>query len=204
MNMPRRVAQSALLTLPLVMSACLNQTGQRGQDGEPGQSVTINHFGDADETTPKTTVSTDRAAATLAFLEGNWSGTLTYLDYQDNTTRVSLPMTATFNGSDQRLSGVYAFTEPNGSIINDASSIELTNNGTKLTLGEDTFDVKTYSSVQPNDAHIILAERDNNGTPHTLTVVHSDDTVEITNRFSNDAGETWTIRNQYVLERTDG
>ena len=56
-------------------------------------------------------------AADLAFLAGRWQGTLTYLDYKDNKTHVTLQATLTCTRTDGGLRYRFEYVEPNGKTV---------------------------------------------------------------------------------------
>lgn len=79
--------------------------------------------------------STTPSAPTLAFLEGEWVGELVYLDYQDNTSEVTLPVSVGFAPSgDASFAGSYVYTEPNGSKVSSDGPIAIVDG--ELVIGE--------------------------------------------------------------------
>lgn len=202
MNIRNGLIQSTIIILPCALIACSEQPGEIPTAAE--QTADQAPTTPAQEQRRDTSTPTTEATATLSFLESVWSGTLTYLDYQDNTSQVTLPMTAEFEGANLRFIGNYAFTEPNGSIVTDTSTVELSEDGSTLTVGDSSFRVTELTSTQAGDQHTILGQSDADGSFNKITIIHNNATLDITNSFSNDEGQTWTVRNNYSLTRTDG
>lgn len=68
----------------------------------------------------------------FAFLEGDWTGTLEYLDYQDDSTRVKLPTEATFSLSGNAVKYQFIYTEANGDEEKEKGKMKIAGDGGTL------------------------------------------------------------------------
>lgn len=79
---------------------------------------------------------------TLAFLNGNWKGTLVYTDYQDDKTQVTLPTWVSFTPKGNKIEGAYLYQEPNGKPVFQTSEVRVNAAKIRFIFDEDGFEVK--------------------------------------------------------------
>lgn len=146
-------------------------------------------------------VQTVAATATpdFGFMAGSWSGTLTYLDYKDNTTRQELKVTMTCTVSDGVTRYRFLYVEPNGKRVEgDETAITVAPDGKQVTIGADRWTV----AHRPLDKRIIL-ERDgtDNDKPVRLarSFVRVGSELRIVTTATPASGGQSLVRNSYVL-----
>ena len=64
----------------------------------------------------------------LAFLTGSWDGTLEYLNYGDDETRVTLPTRAVYSQQEDHVAYRFVYTEPGGEEVDGSGSIRFSGN----------------------------------------------------------------------------
>ena len=64
----------------------------------------------------------------FAFLVGSWDGSLEYLNYGDDKTRVTLPTRAVYQLEGDKISYQFVYTEPNGRKVDGQGSIAVDSN----------------------------------------------------------------------------
>ncbi|NRA56535.1 MAG: hypothetical protein HRU13_00195 [Phycisphaerales bacterium] len=148
------------------------------------------------------------ASPAIAFLEGDWVGELEYLDYQDNTSTVTLPMTVSFvSDGPESVMGSYVYTEPDGSTVPSEGPIAITDGS--LVIGDAGLPIVDFTLTGDPAAHEIISEGSGEDAGKAATV-----RVELLHAFG-DAGETVTLtkwiqpgdggerywRNRYSLRR---
>jgi hypothetical protein len=111
------------------------------------------------------------------FLQGNWKGTLTYTDYQDDTKQVQLN---TFNSFVMRQDGIdenTTYIEPNGIPVYDQSFIKITKKG-QVKWGNMLFTV----SEKTENSLVLITEHMDNNKEATIkeTISHTGDQLSIT------------------------
>ncbi|MBK7885685.1 MAG: hypothetical protein IPJ81_19275 [Chitinophagaceae bacterium] len=78
----------------------------------------------------------------LQLLPGQWTGNLVYTDYKDDSTliklKLNLSITAT-TGENFSLKSEY--TEPNGEIVKDSSSLFIDDSASEVTYGGDIYSI---------------------------------------------------------------
>ena len=142
----------------------------------------------------------------LSSLEGDWDGTLRYLDYGDNESYVSLKTQATYRLGRDQIKTSYAYTEPNGEIINDKGSIKLSSDGTVA------MDGLTYRILDidkegdaPWSAIRMEAPGVDNGSPGmiTITIAMAGDALTITKDVLLEGETDPYTRNEYAFQRVE-
>ncbi|MEL7122267.1 MAG: hypothetical protein AAFO07_22650 [Bacteroidota bacterium] len=73
----------------------------------------------------------------LGFLIGEWEGTLEYLDYQDDSTKVQLPVIISCVAKGSKLRLNFNFTEPNGKTVSNKEDIKAGSKPGTLVWGEE-------------------------------------------------------------------
>ena len=73
----------------------------------------------------------------LSFLVGEWEGSLEYLDYQDDSTKVKLPVVISCEAKGSKLRLNFSFTEPNGKNVSNKEDIKTGKEPGTLIWGEE-------------------------------------------------------------------
>ena len=108
--------------------------------------------------------------AALESMEGAWTGTLTYLDYQDNETRVSLPTEVEFTPTNDGLSYTFVYTEPSGATVADEGELRLESGG-GVSMGDTEFQVQDFElDGQGHLGRLVLSQRGTDGDRPSLLV----------------------------------
>jgi len=137
-------------------------------------------------------------------MAGAWTGTLTYLDYQDNETRVSLPTEVEFARADQGLSYRFLYTEPSGATVEDEGALRLDPDG-RVSMGDSDFAV---DEVVLSDAGalrtLVLSQRGTDGGRQALlvrTIQVEGDRMSMSQEVLPDGDTARFIRNEYQFIR---
>lgn len=135
----------------------------------------------------------------FGFLVGSWSGTLTYLEYKDNTTRQELKVTMTCMVTGEATRYRFRYVEPGGKRVDgDETVITVAPDGKHVTIGADTWNV----AHRPLGGRIVL-ERDGteNDKPVRLsrTFVRNGHELRIVTTATPAGGGQSLVRNSYVL-----
>lgn len=147
----------------------------------------------------------------LGSLNGSWKGTLQYLDYGDNKSKVTLPTTceAVFNksGSDKFLSVKFIFDEGKGRTVTGEDAWTIIDKETffydstnyKIT----TYTPADFKSESVKDVFVFEKTGEDNGKPCNIqqTFTIQPDSFSIVKRVKyNDAAE-YFIRHEFSFER---
>ena len=141
------------------------------------------------------------SADDLAWLAGQWSGTLTYLDYKDNKTRVTLKTTMECRKTPEGLRYRFDYVEPNGkAVAGDETSVTLDSARQRITVGRDEWTV-----VGTPGAGRLTIELDGTDAGRAVrfsrTYTLSGDELRIETSARPTDGGTSLVRNTYVLRR---
>jgi hypothetical protein len=146
-------------------------------------------------------VQTVAATATpdFGFLAGSWSGTLTYLDYKDDTTRQELKVTMTCTVGGDATRYRFLYVEPNGKRVEgDETVITVETDGTHVTIGKERWTV----AGRPLSGRVVL-ERDGNDNGKAVRLsrsyVRNHNELRIVTTATPAGGGQSLVRNTYVL-----
>ena len=134
----------------------------------------------------------------LAVLVGDdWEGTLTYLDYSDNATEVTLPaeLAVAQNGATFEL----YFSYPDEPQANGRAEVTISEDGRQL-----NTETLTRSTREDETLHLVAeAACGDNGQPATCEYEYSiaPTAFSITNRVTPESGGETIVRNTYSFTR---
>lgn len=142
----------------------------------------------------------------LAFLAGRWEGTLEYLDYKDNQSRVELTTTLRAeppaNGA---LRYRFGYVEPNGQKVDgDPVTLTLAEDGAVVRLGDDeAWRVRKRSRDETKGTFEIEVVRDgeDDDKPARLRRVYrrEGDRLTIRAEVTPEGADEPLVRNEYTL-----
>jgi hypothetical protein len=159
-------------------------------------TIGLSHLAHGEDTT--------LSLADWKFLEGEWEGELTSLDYKDNRTRVTIGASVEFR---LRTTGVwfrFTYVEPNGkTTLGDPGSIRISKDAKGIIEDNDEWRLVS-KSVQ--DAKIeIVVERmgveDRKPAMQTRTYLFDGTTLTIQTKVDREKDERTLIRNTYKLRK---
>lgn len=138
-------------------------------------------------------------------LVGKWTGSLTYLDYQDNQTEVTLHTVIEYKMENERLNYTVEFVEPSGKIVNGSGFLQIPLSQTLL------FDGTAYSLVSVdrrgkkwNEMRLTTTGKDNNRPAtieRTLTLDDSELILETRVTYTGQANSF--VRNTYRFRKNE-
>ncbi len=144
------------------------------------------------------------ALSDFKFLEGEWEGELTYLDYKDNRTRVTIGASVEYR---LRTTGVwfrFTYIEPNGkTVLGDPGSIRIARDEKGII--EDNDEWKLISKSIADEKVEIVVERmgfeDRKPAMQTRTYLFDGTTLTVQTKVDREKDERTLIRNTYKLKR---
>lgn len=148
-----------------------------------------------------TSLTQDLTNDHLQVFEGSWTGTLTYLNYGDDETLVTLPVELEATFSKSGLDFVYLFTEPGGSIERRTGGIKLSGkkvyySGKWELVGAEITDLNHWS------LELIKTGKDNNRkSDFKQTMEVSPEKITVTKMVKYQDEGDFFMRNQYVFKR---
>jgi len=137
----------------------------------------------------------------LAVFEGKWTGSLTYLNYEDDATRVTLPLEAEATFGDKGVSFVYLFTEPSGGI--EKRTDRLYFKGEKLHFSG-RWEIVSSSAKDLENWSMELKKtgKDNNkDSDFKETIEVTPSKITVTKMVKYKEGGDYFMRNQYIFKR---
>lgn len=136
-------------------------------------------------------------------LAGNWSGTLTYTDYSNDTSKTSLPTKLEIIDLKDSLGFNYTYTEPNGTLVKDKGSLRYLKEVDQLFIDGDTYYV---NAVRRRGVRLtIIADRegtDNNKEAEirkTITIGPS--VLIIIKEVKYSGAKEYFVRNKTELQK---
>lgn len=137
----------------------------------------------------------------LKVYDGNWEGSLTYLDYGDDKTLVTLPLRVEANYSEKGVEFKYFFTEPGGRIEKRTDRFRIKK---KSIYYNGNWDVVSFEAKSLEEWTLTLESegKDNNQKASFRKVVEvstSKITIEKMVRYAGT--EEYFVRNNYLFGR---
>lgn len=145
-------------------------------------------------------------AEKMSFLEGAWTGTLDYLDYQDNQTRVELQVKAEFRKAGKKIKYQYIYTEPNGEEVKEKGKIKVSKDGRTLQFGDEEYEVANFVLSPKQDRYrVILTREGKDGGKDAIlrkSIFLSEDKLMLNKevRLMEEKGDYFS-RNRYFLKK---
>lgn len=140
----------------------------------------------------------------LNAIAGDWTGTLTYTDYGDDETKVTLNtrMEADWSGSKGKLK--FFYVEPNGEKVSGKQKVKLGEDG-MMTMGED-WHIIDFIATSLDSWTLLLehAGQDNNRRASFRQEVElQEDHLTITKHVKYEGTNSYFQRNKYEFKRPD-
>jgi hypothetical protein len=101
----------------------------------------------------------------LGLLAGNWAGTLTYLNYRDNKSRVTLETKAVSTIEADTIKMQFEYTEPSGKLIPSSDWLWLSPDGNSLCWDGESDAYKVSKLVRSDSSMTLIVQKvgvDNN------------------------------------------
>lgn len=134
-------------------------------------------------------------------IEGEWEGTLTYLNYSDDKTLVTLPLELTAINAGKSIDLVMLFTEPGGRIEKRTDKIKLKKNQIVFSGDWDLGNV-TINSLTDWDVEMSMEGLDNHLKADFMQVMKvTENDVLIKKKVRYKSEPEFFIRNEYKLKR---
>ena len=155
--------------------------------------------------TPAQLSSDEKLVSHLATLAGEWEGTLEYLDYGDNETRVRLAMSVVYRETPGGTAYDIEFREPDGRIVSDAGRLERLPSG-EVVLGADAHEVASFEAADDGFTLVLRMRGQDGGQPAEIRQVieHAGDGLVVRKEVRFDGAAEFFTRNEVRLERRDG
>lgn len=137
----------------------------------------------------------------LKVFEGKWTGNLTYLNYGDDKTLVTLPLEVDAEFTERGLKFVYLFTEPGGGIERRTDRFQLRKqgvfyNGNWETVSTNVTDLENW------EMELTSKGKDNNrAAEFRKTVVVTPGKIVVTKLVKYKGTDEFFMRNKYIYER---
>lgn len=139
----------------------------------------------------------------LKKLVGSWAGTLTYTDYSDDKTQSTLPAKLEIVDLKDSLGFNYTYTEPNGKLVTDKSSLRFYTEGDKLGIDGETW---FLSEVRRRGIRLtLIADKDatdNNKEAEIRKIITiGPSTLNIIKQVKYKGAKDYFIRNKTELQK---
>ncbi|MCE7993413.1 MAG: hypothetical protein HEP71_15610 [Roseivirga sp.] len=137
----------------------------------------------------------------LKVFKGDWEGNLTYLNYGDDKTLVTLPVKLVATYSEKGLSFEYFYTEPGGAIEKRKGKFEL--RGEKVYYNGRWDLVSTEIDDMENwTMELKSTGKDNNRkADFQKTIVVSTSKITVTKKVKYEGTDEFFMRNQHIFKR---
>lgn len=132
------------------------------------------------------------------FIQGNWKGTLTYTDYQDDKKQVTLKTFTSYAIRQDILESSTTYQEPNGMPVYNNSTLKITSKG-RIKWGENVYSI----SQNMNNRLVITCEGMDNDREATIQEIFefSDNQLSIIKKVLYKGTENYLQRNRYDYVR---
>ncbi len=141
----------------------------------------------------------------LEQMTGQWEGTLTYTDYRDDTATSTLK--CKMNGAWTGKKGIIniGFTEPNGEVIYDKSSLKLLKQGKRMKFENKVYEIDSFEQNENSGGWELSMSRsgkDNNRKAKIKQrISYSATVLAITKEVKYDNTANFFVRNTYLFKR---
>jgi len=133
----------------------------------------------------------------ISFLKGDYTGTLTYLDYGSEEL-VNLNSTSTFTVKGNKLNVIHNVSEPNGSIVKQKANYKFKNGlleGTALSEKE----------INGQSIYLVWEDngKDNNKAATIRFILDADEEkIQLTKMVKYENSDEFFMRNEYILNKS--
>lgn len=147
--------------------------------------------------------SQEIAQADLEKLSGSWTGTLSYTDYGDDSSRYVLEtrMEASWQGKKEVLE--FEYKEPNGSIVKGKQSLKISKRSHEVYYNG-SWPVSKFTPTPGGwELSLVKPGKDNNRAAliQQKLVLDGGNTLTITKMVKYEGTDDYFQRNQYVLKK---
>ena len=137
----------------------------------------------------------------LQVFEGEWTGSLTYLNYGDDKTLVTLPLRTEASMDAKGVRFNYYFTEPSGSIEERKDRLYF-RDGKLMFSGKWEIVSSEAKDLQNWTMELKKSGKDNNkDSDFKESIIVTPDKITVTKMVKYRDGDAYFMRNQYVFER---
>ena len=141
----------------------------------------------------------------MAALSGNWTGTLSYLDYSDDESQSTLNCTMKVEWKDKRGKLFIGFEEPNGKIYYDKSSIRIIGSGDSIQFDGHKYTIKHFNKDNGTGFWTLIVERSGKDNRKSSTIrqsfMYQGDKISLVKEVKYNDIKDYFVRNSYVLRR---
>ena len=152
------------------------------------------------QTSPKPLMLQD-----LYVMEGEWAGTLTYLDYQDNQTMVDIATRMVVTPKKRKIRYTYIYTEPSGKILKEKGVIQIIPEEEMVRMGNEQYSIQAFTvSEARNSGSMILTRTGvDSGNPCTIKriIQWAPNSLEISTEILPDGEVAYFQRNRYSFSK---
>lgn len=138
-------------------------------------------------------------------IEGQWKGTLTYTDFQDDTKQTTLNCTMKSEWKKKKGIISIAFEEPNGKIYSDRMKIKSISKGEKIKFDGVVFNIQKFdfNPETQNWTLVIEAKGKDNRKPAIIkqTIVYEKEKLSISKEIKYLNSKSYFIRNKYYFAK---
>lgn len=146
----------------------------------------------------------------FAFLEGVWEGELEYLDFQDDTTKVKVPVKVIVKKKtstedyQQYLYLKTMFTSPNGRLVINENDMKIIDDGKGIFLDGDWKAI--HKDVKKDKGYLAFAflgkNRDNN-IPSQMkqSMIFEKEKLTVKVEVKHENTDDWFVRSQYTISK---
>lgn len=143
----------------------------------------------------------------LKELAGNWRGELTYLDYRDDKSKVTLKVRTLNNWAKPNLTRDVVFTEPNGKEIKSNSVLKIGDDKRSLIEDKDSWRVvkNDYDRDKKQRTIVLETDGDDNNKKAVLrkTLIIGQKQYTITKEVRYEGGSEFFFRNEFRFMRAE-
>jgi len=141
----------------------------------------------------------------ISSISGNWTGTLTYLDYSDNLSQTTLncSMTAEWKGTKGKI--LLRFEEPNGQIYTDKANFQVLGSGDRIKFDGSRYRVEHFDKDEDSGhwtLQMITSGKDNyKSSTFRQSIIFEGDKLSLVKEVKYEGTTDYFIRNSYVFFR---
>ena len=141
----------------------------------------------------------------ISSISGNWTGTLTYLDYSDDLSQSTLncSMTAEWKGTKGKI--FLQFEEPNGKIYTDKANFQVLGSGDRIKFDGSKYTVEHYDIDEDSGywTLIMVTSGKDNYKSSTIrqSIIFEGEKLSLVKEVKYEGTQEFFIRNSYVFYR---
>ena len=150
-------------------------------------------------------LSSQSISETVEQITGHWVGTLTYTDYQDDTTQTTLAckMSASWKKNKGKIS--IGFEEPNGKIYYDKTIIKILSGDSRALFDGSQYDIESFDIGDQTDHWTLVLNRNGKDNRKSAlirqSIVYEGDRISLIKEVQYQNTATSFVRNSYLFRR---